>query len=96
MAATGIPQRCTSEPIVVTIDTIRKGAGGRSLSARHKLGSCLPKLLAASLSAFIWLKDTIDRRRSRRALLALTDAQLKDVGISRADAEKEARRSWWL
>jgi uncharacterized protein YjiS (DUF1127 family) len=33
--------------------------------------------------------------RQRRALLALSDAMLKDIGISRADAEREARRPFW-
>ena len=35
------------------------------------------------------------RRRSRRALLALTDDQLKDIGISRADAYREGIRNVW-
>ena len=33
--------------------------------------------------------------RQRRALLALDHRMLKDVGISRAEAEREARRSFW-
>ncbi len=32
---------------------------------------------------------------SRRALARLTATQLKDVGLSRSDAEKEARRPIW-
>lgn len=34
-----------------------------------------------------------ERQRSRRLLLEMTDEQLKDIGVSRADATKEARRS---
>ena len=33
--------------------------------------------------------------RQRRALLALSDHMLKDIGISRAEAEREARRAFW-
>ena len=33
--------------------------------------------------------------RSRRALNRLDDAALRDVGLSRADAEREARRVAW-
>ncbi len=34
-------------------------------------------------------------RRERRALLALDDVALKDVGFSRVDAHAEAQRSFW-
>jgi uncharacterized protein YjiS (DUF1127 family) len=33
--------------------------------------------------------------RQRRALLALDDRMLKDVGVTRADAEHEASRPFW-
>lgn len=36
-----------------------------------------------------------ERRSSRRALMAMTDDQLKDIGISRADAEREGLRNPW-
>lgn len=35
-------------------------------------------------------------RRERMALLALSDAQLSDIGITRADAEEEYRQSYKL
>ena len=35
------------------------------------------------------------RRRSRRALLEMTDEQLKDIGLSRAEAHGEAYRPFW-
>jgi uncharacterized protein YjiS (DUF1127 family) len=34
-------------------------------------------------------------RRQRRALLELSDQMLKDIGISRADAMREAARPFW-
>jgi uncharacterized protein YjiS (DUF1127 family) len=36
-----------------------------------------------------------EMRRQRRALLELSDQMLKDIGISRADAMREAARPFW-
>lgn len=36
-----------------------------------------------------------ERRRQRRALEALPDHLLSDIGISRADAEQEAHKPFW-
>ena len=35
------------------------------------------------------------RLRTRRALLGLDDGQLADIGLSRAEAEREARLPFW-
>lgn len=35
------------------------------------------------------------RHRSRRELLRLSDCMLKDIGISRADAQWEASKPFW-
>jgi uncharacterized protein YjiS (DUF1127 family) len=50
-----------------------------------------------------WIGPTIrtllrweDRRRQRRALHYLSDAMLKDIGLSRADVENEAAKPFWL
>ncbi|WP_370463492.1 DUF1127 domain-containing protein [Mesorhizobium sp.] len=37
----------------------------------------------------------LDRRRSRLALLEMTDDQLRDIGISRCDAHREGLRPFW-
>jgi uncharacterized protein YjiS (DUF1127 family) len=49
-----------------------------------------------------WAAAALDRllgwhelARQRRALLALDDRMLKDIGITRADAEREASRPFW-
>ncbi len=71
----------------MTIDTMyRTSAPGRSFSTR--LGAFL--LAVGTLVA-----SYAERRRSRLALLEMTDDQLKDIGVSRADAWNEARRSPW-
>jgi uncharacterized protein YjiS (DUF1127 family) len=33
--------------------------------------------------------------RQRRALLTLSDHMLKDIGVTRTEAEREARRPFW-
>lgn len=42
-----------------------------------------------------WVAFLIERRRSRIALLEMTDDQLKDIGISRCDAHREGARPFW-
>jgi len=44
---------------------------------------------------FDWLALALQVRAQRRELLGLSDAMLKDIGISRADAQREANRPFW-
>jgi uncharacterized protein YjiS (DUF1127 family) len=37
----------------------------------------------------------IERARQRRCLAGLSDRSLKDIGISRCDALREARKPFW-
>lgn len=46
-------------------------------------------VIAATVS--VWL----ERSRSRRALAAFDDHQLRDIGISRADAWRESSKRFW-
>ena len=41
------------------------------------------------------IEIAVARRRSRLALMELSDAQLKDIGISRSEAFREANRPFW-
>ena len=41
------------------------------------------------------LAGMLERRRSRLLLLSFTDDQLKDIGLSRADAEREGQLNPW-
>ena len=40
-------------------------------------------------------EDWLERRRQRRALLALDDKLLKDIGLSQADAWQEGHKPFW-
>ncbi len=50
----------------------------------------------AVVRALEWLRHEAELRRSRRALLDLTDAQLQDIGVSRTAANREGHRSFYL
>jgi len=41
-----------------------------------------------------WSRRSADRARQRRRLAEMTDRELKDIGLSRADAEGEAAKTW--
>lgn len=60
----------------------------RSVSTSARLLSLLVKVL-------VRFEATVEKSRSRRALSALSDEQLKDIGLSRSDAFREASRPFW-
>ncbi|MFC5583654.1 DUF1127 domain-containing protein [Nitratireductor kimnyeongensis] len=41
------------------------------------------------------LRTLLGKRRSRLALLDLTNDQLRDIGVSREEARREGLRSFW-
>ncbi len=47
------------------------------------------------LRAAHYFRTCLDVARQRRQLLALDERKLKDVGISRIDALREANRQFW-
>jgi uncharacterized protein YjiS (DUF1127 family) len=47
---------------------------------------------AAISTVVLW----VERSRSRRVLATLDDHQLRDVGISRADARLESAKPFWM
>lgn len=52
-------------------------------------------LMTWSLRAGDVLLLWLERRRQRRALGALSDHMLKDLGLSRADAGRESGKRFW-
>ena len=47
------------------------------------------------IAAANWIGRQLERRRSRLALLEMTDEQLKDIGLSRGEAHGEYMRRLW-
>jgi uncharacterized protein YjiS (DUF1127 family) len=67
-----------------TIGTSSRIAGHRASTGGFSL-----------LKTVEWVEQMIERRRGRLALMDMSDAQLKDIGVSRADAFGEANRPFW-
>ena len=61
-----------------------------AFSARP-FSECLSKSNALASLMALWL----DKRAQRRALLEMSDEQLRDIGLSRCDAMREASKSAW-
>ena len=75
---------------MTTIDTRYRMAEGHAFEV-----STSKAKISLAVSALSWLHNILDRRRSRLALLEMSDEQLKDIGISRADAYREAHIPLW-
>ena len=55
-----------------------------------------PRTARSRLLAIVELLDLwLERRRQRRALVELNDALLKDIGVSRYEAYREASKPFW-
>lgn len=68
-----------------TFSTSRTDVSIRSSASR---GSTLMRVISM-------IELAVERRRSRLALMELSDEQLKDIGISRCEAFREANRPFW-
>ena len=70
-----------------------------SLNGRRLNGGGAARYVLAFWTAMvrvaIWLEAGLEKSRSRRALQELSDHQLKDIGLSRADAFRECNRPFW-
>jgi len=72
-------------PVTLGFDDARSGAAGGFGALAKKVGS--------DVSA--WLGQCWVRAAERRALSRLTDWELHDIGISRAEAGAEAEKWFW-
>jgi uncharacterized protein YjiS (DUF1127 family) len=70
-------------------------AGQSGASGKAGRTSFLPLLSGHLGAAIAWLGQQRERQRGRRALLRMSDAQLKDIGLSRSTAYREANRTFW-
>ena len=75
---------------MATIETIYRMSEGHSYDISQSRGSRCSVTVALG-----WLEHQLERRRSRKALLEMSDEMLKDIGLSRSDADGEARRPFW-
>ncbi len=74
---------------MTTIETIAHQQSGRSGAGALRRGAI------AVVSVMKTVASVMERRRSRLALLELSDQQLKDIGVTRADAHREGVRRIW-
>lgn len=74
-------------------ETVRFGAGEALAVERPRARPHGPIRWAVALSDI--LLTWIDRARSRQALGGLPDRVLKDIGVSRAEAAREADKPFW-
>ena len=70
----------------------------------HIVTNLLPQLckLFSKQTTLLWINAKLQRiqyarkvSRQRRDLASLTSAQLKDIGISQYEADKESSRGFW-
>ncbi len=65
-------------------------------AARPSTRLTMWRTLSAQIIAVAnWIDRLMVRRRSRLALLEMTDEQLKDIGLSRGEAYSESMRRFW-
>lgn len=63
----------------------------RWLDARAGLPTASKFAIDVAWRVAIWA----ERRRSRRALAELSDMQLRDIGLTRDQADREAEKPFW-
>jgi uncharacterized protein YjiS (DUF1127 family) len=66
--------------------------GARRHAAAIRFAAAFARgMLNATDMIHLWM----DRHRQRRALLAMSDHMLKDLGLSRSDAGREGGKRFW-
>lgn len=78
-----------------TIHSMQKDNASEIIALRRWRQEYLRRAAGAFWRAIREIRVRAERQRSRRLLLEMTDAQLRDIGVSRPDAAKEARRTIW-
>ncbi|MBY5335494.1 DUF1127 domain-containing protein [Rhizobium leguminosarum] len=62
---------------------------------RDVVRSKLHGMVRWSLRLLMTIEHHLEKRRSRRTLSELTDDELSDVGLTRAQARAETSKSWF-
>jgi uncharacterized protein YjiS (DUF1127 family) len=79
---------------IATIRHSRVELSGQSARPSDRSGF-VSRLVRVLRSLAKWIDHLLERRRSRLALLEMTDDQLKDIGVSRCEAHREGIRPFW-
>lgn len=61
----------------------------------HALPRLAPSPTRRFRALLAWIARIREQSRQRDALLSLSDWELRDIGITRYDAETEARKPLW-
>lgn len=79
--------------------TLTRRFRGGSFRGHRQPVAVVPSLWGQAIAAAGGIVATLlawqDRARERRALLGLGDLQLRDIGISRAEADGEGGKPFW-
>jgi uncharacterized protein YjiS (DUF1127 family) len=67
----------------------------RTMATDHRGRGLLPALRRAGAWLVLGLLRWQELNRQRHSLLQLDDRMLKDLGLSRADAQREGLRPFW-
>lgn len=76
-----------------TVETFHPGSS--SVSGREAAAIRLGRTKIVIIAILDWVEVRLERQRTRRTLLNLSDAQLKDIGLSRSEAHREGMRWFW-
>lgn len=78
-----------------TIDTIQSRWGGAAVVVGPSVSSYAYKFFVAIETMAMRVHSAFERQQSRRELMRLSDQQLDDIGVTRAEALREAGRPIW-
>ena len=72
------------------------------MTSRQSISNSFRPGLGGATAFSRWLSVVVviaegwaERRRQRRALMMLSDAMLKDIGLGRGEAAREAMKPFW-
>jgi uncharacterized protein YjiS (DUF1127 family) len=58
-------------------------------------GRSFGRVITLPATVMAWLQDRLEVARSRKALMALDDRMLADIGLDRATARHEGEKGFW-
>ncbi len=71
----------------------------QTIKAAKRLGPSVSRSLSSPVQVLIYLSDLLSdwegRARERRTLAEMSNHLLKDLGLSRTDARREAEKPLW-